>query len=205
MDYKTEQEEFWATEFGDEYIDRNKSSQIFSSRIALWTQVLKSTKKINSFVEFGCNVGPNLKSIKSLLPKSELTGIEINKKACDLMSKWGKAKIINQSILEYNTKDRYDMTIISGVLIHIDPNELNAVYEKLYKNSNKYIFIFEYYNPTPVTINYRGHSDKLFKRDFAGEMLDKYCDLKLIDYEFIYHRDNYFPQDDGTWFLLEKQ
>ena len=28
--------------------------------------------------------------------------------------------------------------------------------------------------------------------------------LKLIDYGFIYHRDNSFPKDDITWFLLEK-
>ena len=51
---------------------------------------------------------------------------------------------------------------------------------------------------------YRGHEGKLFKRDFAGELLDKYPDLKLIDYGFVYHRDTNFPQDDCTWFLLEK-
>ena len=62
----------------------------------------------------------------------------------------------------------------------------------------------EYYNPSPVTIEYRGEKDKLFKRDFAGEMLDKYQDLKLIKYGFIYKRDTTFPQDDITWFLMEK-
>jgi spore coat polysaccharide biosynthesis protein SpsF len=55
-----------------------------------------------------------------------------------------------------------------------------------------------------VEIPYRGHSGKLFKRDFAGEILDAYSDLNLIDYGFAYHRDNYFKQDDITWFLLEK-
>jgi hypothetical protein len=53
-------------------------------------------------------------------------------------------------------------------------------------------------------VNYRGYQDKLFKRDFAGEMLDAFKDLKLLDYGFTYHRDNQFPQDDMTWFLLEK-
>jgi hypothetical protein len=64
--------------------------------------------------------------------------------------------------------------------------------------------ICEYYNPTPVTVVYRGHRDRLFKRDFAGEMLDKYADLALLDYGFTYHRDANFPQDDANWFLLEK-
>ena len=70
--------------------------------------------------------------------------------------------------------------------------------------SNRYICIAEYYNPTPVEINYRGHQGKLFKRDFAGEILDKFHDLQLLYYGFIYHRDHQFPQDDVNWFLLEK-
>ncbi len=55
-----------------------------------------------------------------------------------------------------------------------------------------------------VPLDYRGLSNKLFKRDFAGEMLDKYPDLQLVDYGFVYHNDNSFPQDDINWFLLKK-
>ena len=62
----------------------------------------------------------------------------------------------------------------------------------------------EYYNPTPITIPYRGHTEKLFKRDFAGEMMDNFSELSLNDYGFAYHRDTAFPQDDISWFLLEK-
>ena len=65
------------------------------------------------------------------------------------------------------------------------------------------MLIVEYYNPTPVTVSYRGNDDRLFKRDFAGEMIDKY-NMKLVDYGFVYHRDNMFPLDDMNWFLLEK-
>ena len=81
---------------------------------------------------------------------------------------------------------------------------LEQVYEKMYACSKKYILIVEYYNPNPVSINYRGHEDKLFKRDFAGELMDKFPDLTLRDYGFVYHRDLTFPQDDMNWFLLEK-
>ncbi|MBV7550115.1 hypothetical protein KW849_27925 [Pseudomonas sp. PDM26] len=57
----------------------------------------------------------------------------------------------------------------------------------------------------PVEAPYRGNSGKLFKRDFAGEMLDRYDDLHLVDYGFDYHRDRQFPVDDITWFVLEKR
>ena len=77
------------------------------------------------------------------------------------------------------------------------------MYENLYRLSNRYILINEYYNPTPLTVEYRGAKDRLFKRDFAGELMDRYS-LRLVDYGFLYHRDNYFPRDDSNWFLLEK-
>lgn len=112
--------------------------------------------------------------------------------------------VFNGSILDWESDDKFDLSLIKGVLIHINPDLLADVYQKLYDASAWYILIAEYYNPTPVTVKYRGHEGRLFKRDFAGEMLDKYPDLGLVDYGFVYHRDRAFPQDDCTWFLLEK-
>ena len=89
------------------------------------------------------------------------------------------------------------------MLIHINPDELDKVYANLYALSRRYIMVCEYYNPVPVVVPYRGNTDRLFKRDFAGEMIDRY-NLRLIDYGFVYHRDGYFSQDDVTWFLMEK-
>jgi spore coat polysaccharide biosynthesis protein SpsF len=73
----------------------------------------------------------------------------------------------------------------------------------MHELSNKYILVAEYYNPTPVEVPYRGYSGKLFKRDFAGELIDRHK-MKLLDYGFVYHRDTH-PQDDVTWFLLSKE
>ena len=44
-------------------------------------------------------------------------------------------------------------------------------------------------------VKYRGHTDRLFRRDFAGEMLDQFDDLTLVDYGFVLHRDPSFPID----------
>ncbi len=35
MSYKTEQESFWAGDFGANYIDRNNSEQLLNSKVAL--------------------------------------------------------------------------------------------------------------------------------------------------------------------------
>jgi spore coat polysaccharide biosynthesis protein SpsF len=64
--------------------------------------------------------------------------------------------------------------------------------------------VAEYYNPVPVAITYRGHEDRLFKRDFVGEIMDRHPQMELVDYGFAYRRDPNFPQDDINWFLLER-
>jgi len=204
--YKTEQEEFWASEeWGNEYIARN-NKDLIKNNIPLFSSIFKRCDDVKSVIEFGSNIGLNLHAISKLFNSIDISAIEINKNAVAELEKHDFInKIYHESILNFEPDRKRDFVFIKGVLIHINPDFLQTVYEKLYETSNKYILIAEYYNPSPVTIGYRGHSNKLFKRDFAGEMLEKYNDLELVDYGFVYHRDNNFPQDDITWFLLKKK
>lgn len=206
MKYKTEQEEFWASEeWGNEYIARN-NKDLIKNNIPLFSSIFKRCDDVKSVIEFGSNIGLNLHAISKLFNSIDISAIEINKNAVAELEKHDFInKIYHESILNFEPDRKRDFVFIKGVLIHINPDFLQTVYEKLYETSNKYILIAEYYNPSPVTIGYRGHSNKLFKRDFAGEMLEKYNDLELVDYGFVYHRDNNFPQDDITWFLLKKK
>ena len=203
--FKTEQENFWAGEFGDNYIKRNADKKILAGNINLFSNILKNVSKINSVVEYGPNIGLNLTALKTLLPAIKTTGVEINKNAVAELKKTPAIdEVYHDSLLSFKTRKKWDLTLVKGVLIHVNPEELPKAYELLYKTSNKYICVVEYYSPRPVVIEYRGHKDRLFKRDFAGEMLAKFKDLKLINYGFSYHLDNNFPQDDLNWFLLEK-
>jgi pseudaminic acid biosynthesis-associated methylase len=205
MSYKTEQEAFWAGDFGNAYVERNKDNDIVAANIALFAKIIAKTPDVKSVIEFGSNIGLNLKAIKQLLPSVNLSAIEINQLATEQLKLIGNINIYHQSILDFIPDAKRDFSFIKGVLIHLNPNVLPTVYEKIYQSSSRYICIVEYYNPTPVELHYRGHDGKLFKRDFAGEMMDKYSDLKLIDYGFCYHRDPVFLQDDLTWFLMEKK
>jgi len=203
--YKTEQESFWAGKFGNKYITRNKQKEIVASNIHLFSNVMKRTQGVKSVIEFGANIGLNLIAIKSILPNIEISGVEINNEAFkDLIQLCGKKNAHHSSIFDFKIDRKRSLSLSKGLLIHIKPDYLNKAYELLYLSSDKYICLAEYYNPTPIMIPYRGFNDRLFKRDFAGEMLDKYKDLKLVDYGFVYHRDNNYPQDDITWFLLKK-
>jgi spore coat polysaccharide biosynthesis protein SpsF len=203
---KTDQEIFWKGDFGNNYIERNHNEELIASSTSLFSSILNSTDgDVASVIEFGCNVGINLASLKRLLPNSSVTGLEINSSAASVARELKGVEVIESSILEFNSDRAYDLTFSKGVLIHINPDHLTDVYKSLYDCSNKYIMIAEYYNPSPVSIDYRGYKDRLFKRDFAGEMMDIYSDLELVNYGFVYHRDTVFPQDDISWFLMKKK
>ncbi|MDD2357031.1 MAG: pseudaminic acid biosynthesis-associated methylase [Thiovulaceae bacterium] len=203
--YKTEQEAFWAGEFGDEYIARNKDSWLLASNLALFSAILKRTKNVTSVIEFGANIGMNIHALKSLLPEAELNAIEINSKAVEELKKIDTLNVYHQSILDFIPDTQSDFIFSKGVLIHLEPTMLPQVYATMYNASRRYICVIEYYNPSPMEISYRGHSEKMYKRDFAGEILDTYPDLELVDYGFVYHRDPMFLQGDLTWFLMEKK
>ena len=202
--FKTRQEEFWAGEFGNEYIQRNVSAQLLASNIHFFSRIFDGLEPISSLIEMGANVGMNLKAIRHLLPSASLAGVEINKKAYEELIANEGIRGYHSSILDFSIDEPRDFVLIKGVLIHINPDELQTIYQKLYESSQKYICIAEYYNPVPVALNYRGHEGKLFKRDFAGEFMQQFPDVTLVKYGFAYHKDNLFPQDDINWFLLKK-
>lgn len=204
--YKTEQETFWAGEFGQEYIRRNQGDLLLATNLRFFSDALRAAHGIKNAIEFGSNIGMNLAALKLLYPLTEFNAIEINSTAAyELQKIIPPTNIHNESILEYKAEKSFDLVLIKGVLIHINPEVLELVYDKLVASTSRYLLVAEYYNPTPVSIQYRGHDERLFKRDFAGEILDRFPCMELLDYGFAYKRDRDFAQDDITWFLMIKK
>ena len=199
------QETLWAGDFGTEYIQRNKDSRTIACRAALFATILGRTRDVRSVLELGANIGLNLVAIRQLLPEAAFTAVEINDVAAGVLRDYGWVDVKHGSLLASPDLPEVDFAFTSGVLIHIQPDDLPQAYETLHRASRKYICVSEYYNPTPVSVEYRGHEGTLFKRDFAGDLLDRYQDLRLVDYGFVYRRDPMFPLDDTSWFLLEKK
>lgn len=206
MSFKTPQETFWAGNFGTEYIQRNQGDALLASNLAFFSKALHQAHGIQSCIEFGANIGMNLKALKLLHPGIDIHAIEINAEAAKHLGEViPPPQVHNSSILDFVPSRQWDLTLIKGVLIHINPEALPQVYDKLFAACGRYLMVTEYYNPAPVAIPYRGHTDRLFKRDFAGEIMDRHPQLQLVDYGFVYYRDPTFPQDDITWFLMKKQ
>lgn len=203
--FSTPQEDFWAGSFGKDYIARNRSDELLASNLAFFAAALRRAGPIGSCVELGANIGMNLRALKLLYPAVRCRAVEINPEAArELGQAIGSENVFEGSIADWDPGEPADLALVKGVLIHLNPDLLPTAYDRLHQASSRLILVAEYYNPTPVPVRYRGHDDRLFKRDFAGEILDRFADVRLIDYGFAYRRDPAFPQDDINWFLLEK-
>lgn len=201
----TDQEAFWAGAFGSDYAARNDGEALLAAKTALLARILDRTRGVESVLELGANIGLNLRAMRTLLPAARLTGVELNAEAHARLAAIPGVEAVHGSLLDYEAGAPFDLSLSAGVLIHLAPEMLPRAYDVLHRESRRYVCLIEYFSPSPVEIPYRGHAARLFKRDFAAEMLDRFPDLAILDYGFVWRRDPVFPGDDVNWFLLEKR
>lgn len=204
---ENDQQIFWKENFGEKY---RKNNLIFDEKLKLeaWKKILKSfnNELPRSILECGSNIGRNLKTLKLLDEKLQLSLIELNKKSYDIAVENISPKFsFNGAINENNfDDDLFDLVFTCGVLIHIHPSNLLETMQEMYRLSRKYILIAEYFSREPESKIYHGEEDKLFKRDF-GKFFIKNFDVKLIDYGFLWgHIYDEAGFDDITWWLFKK-
>lgn len=204
---KNDQLKFWQGKFGDTYADRNVAdAEALGQRTAMWTRILAAMSPMpESILEVGANVGLNLRALSALLP-AELNAVEPNEKARSIL---GESRVLPAERIHNASStslplddDSVEFAFTSGVLIHIAPDDLLPSCREMYRVSSSYIACAEYFNPTPVEIEYRGHSGVLFKRDFGAFWLDNFADLELVDYGFLWKRAT--GLDDLTWWVFRK-
>ena len=193
--------DLWSGSFGDAYIERNASQASQAASLRLMADALKG-QNVQSVLEFGANVGLNLRSIGWLFPEATRSAVEINQRACSVLRSSG-INTIHDSLLDAEIDGLYDLVMTVGVPIYIEPSRLGDAYRQIHSAANRLILIAEYYSPQPVEVPYRGQSGALWKRDFAGELLDAYPDLRLLNVGVTYHRQGQ-GVDDMNWFLVEK-
>lgn len=127
--FSTEQEAFWAGDFGNEYIGRNDDARLVINNTAFFAQVLTKARQVNSFLELGANIGNNMKALHNLRPDAKLSGVEINQKAFAQLKQLPFVDAINSSLYEVDKQRRWDFVFLKGVLIHLAPEKLNDVYD----------------------------------------------------------------------------
>jgi len=205
----TKQLELWRSHFGWEYASRNNNQISVDDQRRLmrdWGRILAHavTPSPQSALEVGCNIGRNLLALHHFIPV--IHGIEPNPEAVTLASNYfsGSGVQIQEGHafdLPYDNKS-FDLVFTSGVLIHVAPEDLPRATDEIMRVSNRYIVCIEYFSHKPEQINYHGMNGYLFKRDFGHFYLERYPDLKVRDYGFLWQPLD--SSDNSNWWLFEK-
>lgn len=200
------QDVFWTDEYADSYSLKNS---VFDNELGRqgWAKILNKADLVQkTFLEVGCNIGRNLDQLSLLNPELKPSVVEINPKALEFVcSRHELQRSFCGPVQEASfPSESFELVFTSGVLIHVPPDDLLDVMAKMYEWSSKYIVIAEYFNRTPVSIEYQGRPNLLFKRDFGGMFADNF-DAKIVDYGFLWGRIfDASGFDDITWWLFEK-
>ena len=203
----------WEEQFGREYTDRNALSleemellykkQYGVTRTEMNAKFIGDLDRDMKVLEVGSNIGNQLLYLQKAGFRN-LYGIELQSYAVELSKSRTKGiNIIQGSAFDIPFKDAFfDLVFTSGLLIHIAPDDIDAVLDEIYRCTRKYIWCFEYYAEDYTQIPYHGHSDLLWKTDFSGLFLDRFSNLRLVRDEFF----KYLNSDNlDTMFLLGKR
>ncbi len=209
----TDQIQQWSSEFGKEYTERNPHTievmdELYGKQFGLTRTELNLTFLGNldrsiKILEVGSNVGAQLHGLQKIGFKN-LYGIEIQPYAVEVSKQNTKnINIIQGSAFDIPFKDSYfDFVFTSGVLIHINPGDLNIAMREIYRCTSEYIWGFEYYADRYSEIPYRGRRNLLWKADFAKLYLDEFRDLELVKEKRIKYLDN---DNVDSMFLIRKR
>ena len=114
------------------------------------------------------------------------------------------ASVLPGDILALPYKDdTADLVFTSGVLIHIDPSELDQALAEIHRVAKRWILSIEYFNPTPDEVQYRDRSGMLWRRDWGEAWLAKFPALNPIGVGFCWKRTT--GLDNVHWFLFSKE
>ena len=216
MERDGKQTQAWSSDFGKEYTDRNKMTieemdalyerQYGLTRTDMNHQFLGFMDRNIKILEVGSNIGLQLQFLQRA-GFNNLYGIEISPYAVELSKRLTKGiNIIQGSAQDIPFKDGYfDLVFTSGVLIHINPEELHNVMREMYRCSSMFIWGLEYYSYEVKQIKYREAketSDLLWKANFPkifGELFD---DVKLMKETRFKYLQN---ENEDVMYLLGKE
>ena len=117
-----------------------------------WFADILQNYDASSILEIGSAGGRNLKYIRDAKPDIKLCGLEVNANAVQFARK----KLPDVEMFELNVYDletigkKFDLVFTSGVLIHLIPDTLPKILNKMIDRSNKYVMHIEQLGPTEI-------------------------------------------------------
>ena len=211
----TQQEQFWAGEFGQQYTDRNTRDRQEWDDFYRRNWGLTKTEMNARFVadlprdarilEVGCNTGMQLRGLQDM-GFINLYGVELQSYAVEKAKQnTSGINIIQGSGFELPFRDGFfDVVCTNGVLIHIAPDDLSNIMSEMVRCSRRFVWGYEYYNADVTAIKYRGNEGFLWKADYAALFKQRFSELHLVKQELFPYVDAAEQGNVDSMYLLEK-
>lgn len=167
--------DLWAGDFGNEYLKRNQVD--WRLRVPFWEDILCITGARSVF-EMGANAGWNLSAIRDFDPNIQCWGNDINPVAAHQANMAGHNVVCKMDFAN-EVPGPMELVFTAGVLIHIEPEHLKEVMLALIDKSCHYVLAVEYDAPEEQIVEYRGHTEKCWKRPY-GKLYEE-LGLKLVE------------------------
>lgn len=155
--------EVWAGEFGNKYHSRNRVD--WRIRTPFWRGIMGITGA-RSVYEIGCGPGWNLSAIKRDYSNVNVSGEDVNDNALDQAFAAG----LDVYPADYGHHCTAELVFTAGVLIHIPPEELPTMMQRIIDISTDYVLAVEYNSISgeeePVT--YQGQEGLLWRRNYGA-------------------------------------
>jgi len=200
--------EAWSGPFGDAYVDRNAYADWKMEPGTKAFRRIIGGLDIKSVLEVGSSIGLNLLFINELFKGNlKLYAVEPNRKAFDTLvsqTLMRLEKAWNCDAFQLPLADSsIDLVFTAGVLIHISPDDLCRAMDEIVRVARRYVLCIEYFSHEPVEMPYRNQMGLLFKRDFGAFYLERFPNLKCMQYGFLWQRE-FKIFDNLTYWLFKK-
>ena len=199
----------WTGDFGVAYLERNRlNADLLRKRTMFFGKIAKilEGRAPGKILEVGSNVGINLAAIRQVFD-AELTAVEPFDAAREELTKSGilpPGRIHKAVGKDLPFADgSFDLAFTSGVLIHVNPDDVAKTIDEVVRVSRRFVLCIEYFAPKQEEIIYHGQGGLLFRNDFGGIYMDRHPELELMEYGFLWRRVSSF--DDCVWWLFEKK
>ena len=206
----TKQLEHWQGDLGNTYVDRNPIEDQIEYRVNFWQDMLRRTLctptySPKSILEVGAGQGANLIALNNIYfvanTPLELTAVEPNEKARNLLRQNSRAKIIERDAFEIHADDySHDLVFTMGVLIHIHPDDIKKAMDEIYRVSKRFVMCSEYFSPQLREIKYY-EKETLWANDYGSLWMDNF---KLRHVAHCFHWKRTTGMDGITTWVFEK-
>ncbi len=138
-------QEFW-DRWSETFMDDPWQREIHPQHV--WIKHIIDIHKPKSILEVGCGFGRNIKFLMdSGYPPKQITGIDISSNMIIKAKKYVKTKEVEfktASVLNIPFKDsQFDMTLSHGVLMHVQPSNVDTAINEIVRVSKKGIVLVE--------------------------------------------------------------